>query len=226
METNKRLTLRPLKHIISDIPYGTTILIVGSPGTGQNHLATNFLYEGLIRDEYGIYFGLSWSLETLNRNVDAKFKKAIDEGNIRVFDEKSKQFISLNQISVNLFKDIKKHHHMRGVIDSISILALKFGAENVLPWILSIRNQVHGKKIIVLKILETGMHPIGFENSVRSLYDTVIETKSIENDEGNLKNYFRIRNSSVTSYDTNWQIIPNPPKKMVTFTYRKISDTQ
>ena len=220
------MTNRPLKHIISDIPYGTTILIIGAPGTGQNHLATNFLYEGLIRDEYGIYFGLSWSLETLNRNVDKKFKKAIDDGSIRVLDEKSKQFISLNQITVNLLKDIKKHHHMRGVIDSIGILALKFGAENVLPWMLDIRNQIHGKKMIVLKILETGMHPLGFENSVRSLSDTVIETKSIENDEGYLKNYFRIRNSSVTKHDTNWYIIPNPPKKMISFTYRRINEQQ
>lgn len=219
------MTSRPLKHIISDIPYGTTILIIGSPGTGQTNLATNFLYEGLIRDEYGIYFGLSWSLETLSRNVDKKFKKAIQEENIRVYDEKSKQFASLPQITTNLFKDIKQHHHMRGVIDSIGILALKFGAENVLPWILNIRNKIHGNKIIVLQILETGMHPIGFENSVRSLCDTVIETKSIENDDGALKNYFRIRNSSVMKHETTWNLIPKPPKKMVSFTYRKLNDS-
>tara|TARA_B100001971_G_C17868875_1_gene372165 strand:- start:244 stop:474 length:231 start_codon:yes stop_codon:yes gene_type:complete len=50
------------------------------------------------------------------------------------------------------------------------------------------------------------MHPVGFENSMMALSDTVFETKKVE-EQGKLQKFYRIRNSDVIRYNTEWQQI-------------------
>ncbi len=127
-------------------PRGDTILIAGKAGTGKSILATQFLYRGAVDyNEPGVLVTLEEPPRLIKRNM-MRFGMDLDklerEGMLSIVDLSPARDTPLNiseypsfdlsGLEAIIMHHIKKVNAQRVVIDTISILAYKFKARDIL----------------------------------------------------------------------------------------------
>lgn len=104
------------------IPEGFNLLVVGQPGTGKTILALQYLYNGVLAGDNGIYVSLDSRSEEIieqGKEFGWDIAKAISENKMTILE------VPLNkQMRVNIFKliedKVKEKHAKRLVFDSLS----------------------------------------------------------------------------------------------------------
>jgi len=108
------------------IPQKSIILLTGTTGTGKSIFSMEFLIEGAMNNEHGVYVSLQESMEeTINqmRFFGWPIDKLIEEGKIVIIQP---ELYNFDALLTSIEDAIDKVHAKRLVIDSISIIGMYF----------------------------------------------------------------------------------------------------
>lgn len=158
------------------IPRGFTVLVAGNPGTGKTILASHFLFEGLGKDESGLYVSFSESKEQFYVNME---KLGI---NFRSFEQKGK-FVFLDFASVTqqgmrdaleeVLATVVENKTKRLVVDSISAISHSYqneviNARIILHTVLGKILRLEGVTSLLVAEIPTGRDStgLGIEESI------------------------------------------------------------
>lgn len=116
--------------LFGGIPQGSTVVVMGSFGTGKTTFGLQFLNQGLAEGEKGIYISLEEDKESILSDAEAhgwdlRGKLASKQLEI-VKLEPSDAKVTIQRIKSELPEFIKKFGASRIVIDSVSLLNLLF----------------------------------------------------------------------------------------------------
>ncbi|MEM5815276.1 MAG: ATPase domain-containing protein [Candidatus Aenigmatarchaeota archaeon] len=109
------------------LPLGSTTLISGSPGSGKTILSMQFLVNGAINGENGLYISLEEDVERMKEHLSVAFKWPIKE-----LEKKNKLVMIRSDVyDFEKFKDlietnVEKMKIKRTVIDPITVISLFF----------------------------------------------------------------------------------------------------
>ena len=111
------------------IPKGQSVLLVGGPGTGKTSVALQFLYEGALNGEKGLFISLEEKPERIVENCMIafpewkQFRKLVGNETIKILKiEKWSYDGFIETINTN----VSQYKATRCVIDSLSIMELYF----------------------------------------------------------------------------------------------------
>jgi len=176
------------------LPKNRTILIVGGPGSGKSILATQFLLQGLEKDnENAIYVSLDYKKNAFMKdmqNFGWDFAKHESEGKFlflegsavkRMPQHTSENTYSPDDLTLDDLVDLLKLHidkiqAKRIVIDSLTALTFTFPDEiQRRAGILSLMEALAGLDITTIVISEASMYDVGRDISIEEyLSDGVI----------------------------------------------------
>jgi circadian clock protein KaiC len=111
------------------IPKGFTVLIAGNPGTGKTILTAHFLYDGLTKNENGIYVSFSESKEQFFINTDRfemDFRRFQKQNKFSFLDLSSFTGEGIQEALEEVLATIKSTNAKRIVIDSFSAILQAF----------------------------------------------------------------------------------------------------
>lgn len=105
-------------------PTGSSILLSGTPGTGKTLFGLEFLYNGALTGEPGLFFTLGDTRENILKAAEGfswDLKKVLDKS---LFIEMlpSDDFLTSSQIMAKIDQHVRDHKVERLVIDSLSTL--------------------------------------------------------------------------------------------------------
>ena len=107
------------------LPVGYSLLVVGPSGAGKTILATEFLAEGVRKDEPGVIAAFEKSPSQL---LSTKLSALVKTGKVGVIDTRTLD-LSIDQVLHDMIKMIKRIHAKRVVIDSLAGFALALAPE-------------------------------------------------------------------------------------------------
>jgi circadian clock protein KaiC len=107
------------------LPAGYSLLVVGPSGSGKTILATEFLAEGIRRDEPGVIAAFEKSPSQL---LSAKLSSLVNTGKVGVIDTRSLD-LSIDETLHDLIEMIDRMQAKRLVIDSLSGFELALAPE-------------------------------------------------------------------------------------------------
>jgi circadian clock protein KaiC len=122
------------------IPKGFTIMLVGHPGTGKTILSSKFIYDGLLKDENGLFISFSESKEQFYDNssrLGMNFEKFERQNKFKFYDFISLTKDGITEIFQEILSSIRLIKATRLVMDSFSALSLGFSDY------IEIRNTIH-----------------------------------------------------------------------------------
>jgi circadian clock protein KaiC len=128
------------------IPLGNTVLLVGSSGSGKTTLCMEFLTNGALNDERGVFFTITEPLFKLTKNMEKfKFfdKKYIENGTVNIIDlriisdrlglDAEKYSVEDASALLDVLKDIADELQVkRLVIDSITALCYRLKSDEMI----------------------------------------------------------------------------------------------
>lgn len=115
------------------IPKGFTVLIAGNPGTGKTVLTSHFLYEGLTKNENGMYVSFSEADYSFYNNADRfgmNFRELQKQNRFSFLDFSAVTQDGIQDALEEVFATIKETHAKRIVIDSFSAIFQAFENPN------------------------------------------------------------------------------------------------
>ncbi len=119
-------------------PMGSSVLVLGGPGTGKSIFGLQYLYKGAsLYGEPGIYVTLEETPKKVERNVSSfgwNLRKQIDDSRIVIMDATTPRIkeidtdviragLGIDNLISNLTEMIESNRAKRVVIDSLSVLA-------------------------------------------------------------------------------------------------------
>jgi len=111
------------------IPKGFTVLIAGNPGTGKTVLTSHFLYDGLNKNQNGIYVSFSEADYSFYNNTDRfgmKFREFQKQNKFSFIDFSAVTHDGIQDALEEVLATIKETHAERIVIDSFSAILQAF----------------------------------------------------------------------------------------------------
>jgi len=128
------------------IPIGNSVLIVGSSGSGKTTLCMEFLTNGALNNERGVFFTITEPLFKLTKNMEKfKFynKKLIENGTVNIIDlriisdrlglDAEKYSVEDASALLDVLKDIADELQVkRLVIDSITALCYRLKSDEMI----------------------------------------------------------------------------------------------
>ncbi len=115
------------------IPKGFTVLIAGNPGTGKTVLTSHFLYDGLTKNENGVYVSFSEADYSFYNNADRfgmKFREFQKQNRFSFLDFSAVTQDGIQDALEEVFATIKETHAKRIVVDSFSAIFQAFENPN------------------------------------------------------------------------------------------------
>jgi circadian clock protein KaiC len=115
------------------IPKGFTVLIAGNPGTGKTVLTSHFLYDGLTKNENGIYVSFSEADYSFYNNTDRfgmNFRKFQKQNMFSFIDFSAVTQDGIRDALEEVFAAIKETHAKRIVVDSFTAILQAFQNPN------------------------------------------------------------------------------------------------
>jgi len=111
------------------IPKGFTVLIAGNPGTGKTVLTSHFLYDGLTKNQNGIYVSFSEADYSFYNNTDRfgmKFRGFQKQNKFSFLDFSAVTQGGIQDALEEVLATIKETNAKRIVIDSFSAILQSF----------------------------------------------------------------------------------------------------
>lgn len=111
------------------IPKGFTVLIAGNPGTGKTVLTSHFLYDGLIKNQNGIYVSFSEADYSFYNNTDRlgmNFKEFQEQNKFSFLDFSAVTQQGIQDALEEVLATIKETNAKRVVIDSFTAILQSF----------------------------------------------------------------------------------------------------
>ncbi|MGZ5470985.1 MAG: ATPase domain-containing protein [Nitrososphaeraceae archaeon] len=150
------------------IPKGFTVLIAGNPGTGKTVLTTHFLYDGLTKNENGIYVSFTEADYSFYNNTDRfgmKFREFAKQNKFSFIDFSAVTQDGIQDALEEVLATIKETHAKRIVIDSFSAIFQAFVNPNdariVLHVVLGKMLRAEGVTTMVIGEVPIGSASIG-----------------------------------------------------------------
>ena len=116
--------------LFGGIPRSSTVVVMGSFGTGKTTLGLQFLNQGLAEGEKGIYISLEEDRESILSDAEAHgwdMRSKLDAKQLEIVKlEPTDAKVTIQRIKSELPEFIKKFGASRIVIDSVSLLNLLF----------------------------------------------------------------------------------------------------
>ncbi len=123
-----------LDEMLGGVPRGHIITVMGSFGTGKTTFGMQFLMQGLINGEKGIFISLEEDPDSLTANAAAfgwDLKPYLKEKKLAIVKlEPADAKATVTRVKSELPEFIKRFNATRVVIDSISLLNMMFGDDN------------------------------------------------------------------------------------------------
>jgi KaiC domain protein len=120
--------------LFGGIPKGSTVVVMGSFGTGKTTFGLQFLNQGLAEGEKGIYISLEEDKESILADADAHgwdLRSKMNEKQMEIVKlEPTDAKVTIQRIKSELPEFIKKFGASRIVIDSVSLLNLLFDTDH------------------------------------------------------------------------------------------------
>lgn len=150
------------------IPKGFTVLIAGNPGTGKTVLTTHFLYDGLTKNENGVYVSFTEADYSFYNNTDRfgmKFREFAKQNKFSFIDFSAVTQDGIQDALEEVLATIKETHAKRIVIDSFSAIFQAFVNPNdariVLHVVLGKMLRAEGVTTMVIGEVPIGSASIG-----------------------------------------------------------------
>ncbi len=116
--------------LFGGIPRSSTVVVMGSFGTGKTTLGLQFLNQGLAEGEKGIYISLEEDRESILSDAEAHgwdMRSKLDAKQLEIVKlEPTDAKVTIQRIKSELPDFIKKFGASRIVVDSVSLLNLLF----------------------------------------------------------------------------------------------------
>ena len=120
--------------LFGGIPIGSTVVVMGSFGTGKTTFGLQFLSQGLAEGEKGIYISLEEDRESILADAEAHgwdLRSKLNEKQLEIVKlEPNDAKVTIQRIKSELPDFIKKFGASRIVIDSVSLLNLLFDTDH------------------------------------------------------------------------------------------------
>lgn len=120
--------------LFGGIPRGSTVVVMGSFGTGKTTFGLQFLNQGLAEGEKGIYISLEEDRESILADAEAHgwdLRTKLNEKQLEIVKlEPNDAKVTIQRIKSELPEFIKKFGASRIVIDSVSLLNLLFDSDH------------------------------------------------------------------------------------------------
>jgi KaiC/GvpD/RAD55 family RecA-like ATPase len=218
-----RIGLDKLDSVLNGgLPKRSSVLLIGPPKCGKTLFGLHFLFEGLSKDEYGIFI----ITNNFPEDIMDRFKKLgkvdpmLERGLLRFVDcysihagvEKGNtMFIirvngptALTEIGIaftEILKKMPKSSRIRLVFDSVSTLLLYNSPKTIVNFIQKFNERSKASGVNSIFVLEEGMHDEKDVTAFNSLLDIVIHLKK-EKD----KNYIRVSGFEADAKPINYSI--------------------
>ena len=213
------------KKIQGGFPIGSSILLVGPPGSGKTTLAHQFMKQGLSEKQPGLYTTLDMSpdevikeMNELDGKIDRKMIKFIDAYSWRVGksggDFSLSNLANVNELNImvtKLIEQLKTSKMKRSVFNSVSTLLLYADSALVVKMIPVIIAKMKQSNFTQIWIMEEGVHDPRTVTTMSYFADGAIEFK-MEGDQ----RFIRISRMRGTSHKRDW-IKYNIDKKGIRF---------
>ncbi len=184
------------------IPQGSTILLLGKPGSGTEIFGQQFISSGLRNQEKAWYFVTRdppSQIQKEMKNFGWETKEYIKKGDFEIVDGYVGRFIGAlppeklkslakkkdlrhgTDVSSKLqdyITNIRSDTQVRGIIDSISDFISQYGIEKVSNLIKLLSSVNRALNAITLVLMTKGMHQKKIENEMKHNSDIVIELSS------------------------------------------------
>ncbi len=120
--------------LFGGIPRGSTVVIMGSFGTGKTTFGLQFLNQGLAEGEKGIYISLEEDRESILSDAEAHgwdLRTKLNDKQLEIVKlEPNDAKVTIQRIKSELPDFIKKFGASRIVIDSVSLLNMLFDTDH------------------------------------------------------------------------------------------------
>lgn len=180
--------------LIGGLPKASMTLVIGHPGSGKSTLATQFLYEGLRRNQPDILISTSPSIRALLNGVILEYEWDPEIiGKIIYMDchswivciarEKySADLTRLTDVNINLNEIIKDQSitpqsDARLVIDSFSDFFLYNPSDITLKFLKGLKSRLFEYQITSLILVQEGMHDDKITSAIEAITDGTIRLK-------------------------------------------------
>jgi circadian clock protein KaiC len=111
------------------IPKGFTVLVAGNPGTGKTVLTSHFLYDGLTKNQNGIYVSFSeadYSFYNNTARLGMNFREFQKQNKFTFLDFSAVTQVGIQDALEEVLATIKETNTQRIVIDSFSAILQAF----------------------------------------------------------------------------------------------------
>ena len=111
------------------IPKGFTVLVAGNPGTGKTVLTSHFLYDGLTKNQNGIYVSFSeadYSFYNNTARLGMNFREFQKQNKFSFLDFSAVTQVGIQDALEEVLATIKETNTQRIVIDSFSAILQAF----------------------------------------------------------------------------------------------------
>jgi KaiC/GvpD/RAD55 family RecA-like ATPase len=180
------------------VPDKSSILLLGPPKCGKSLFGIHFLFEGLSKDEYGIYIITNNFPEEVMKKFEklGRVDKILEKGLLRFVDcyslhagveKQSTVFIirvngptALSEIGIafsEITKQMPKGSKIRIVFDSVSTLMLYNPPNQIANFVQQFDSKAKKSGAVTVFIVEEGMHDEKDVTTLNSLLDVVIHLK-------------------------------------------------
>ncbi|MHC1680344.1 MAG: KaiC domain-containing protein [Methanomassiliicoccales archaeon] len=120
--------------LFGGIPKGSTVVVMGSFGTGKTTFGLQFLNQGLAEGEKGIYISLEEDRESILADAEAHgwdLRSKLNDKQLEIVKlEPNDAKVTIQRIKSELPEFIKKFGASRIVIDSVSLLNMLFDSDH------------------------------------------------------------------------------------------------
>ncbi len=120
--------------LFGGIPKGSTVVVMGSFGTGKTTFGLQFLNQGLAEGEKGVYISLEEDRESILADAEAHgwdLRSKLNEKQLEIVKlEPTDAKVTIQRIKSELPEFIKKFGASRIVVDSVSLLNLLFDTDH------------------------------------------------------------------------------------------------
>jgi KaiC/GvpD/RAD55 family RecA-like ATPase len=189
------------------LPEGTSMLIVGPPGSGKTILSQYLMHHVLKRDKSAICIAPTSQVELIasqKKLFNWDISPYIEGGQFGVIE--LGDVTDPTELNITLTKVIKKAKKPFSmvVLDSLTMFMMGMEQKKILKFAEALSRKLQSQKVSLLLLIAPAKGTEGFLTKMKSLVSSVIEIKLEE--KGTIRRYMRIFKFLHKSHSTQWYL--------------------